>query len=127
MPARYSRPNPLDAKNRIFAPESHQKKRKVQHDLEKRHILIDKINIVSGRIPDLKLIISGAAGAASYMINLRFWSIPVLITADPGTIADIQILQISKMLLIKISDPVNKFLPVDRSSAQVEKIFCSRS
>ena len=50
------------------------------------------------------------------MINFRFWSIPVLITADSGPITDIQILQISKMLLIKISDPVNKFLPVDRSS-----------
>ena len=50
----------LGRKKQDLRTESHQKKRKVQHDLEKRHILIDKINIVSGRIPDLKLIISGA-------------------------------------------------------------------
>lgn len=43
------------------------------------------------------------------MINFRLWSIPVLIPKDPGAITDIQILQIGKMLFIKISDPVDDF------------------
>ena len=41
--------------------KSQDQKRKIQKDLQKRHIFVDQINIISGRIPGLEMIVSGAA------------------------------------------------------------------
>lgn len=47
IPARYSLPKPFDAKQ-DFCPESDKQKWKVQNDLKERHVLVNKVNIISG-------------------------------------------------------------------------------
>ena len=55
-------------KEKLYA-KSHNKKRQVQKNLQKRHILVDQINVVSGRIPGLKMIVARSGRSAAYMVE----------------------------------------------------------
>ena len=91
---------------------------------------MDQINIISGRVTDLELIVAGAAGSASYMIDFRLRAVPVLIPLDPGPVSHVQILQIGKMGFVKKPDlfqqihPVNRRSGADRKNPTGAAVFC---
>ena len=106
----------LLGKKQNLHPKSQDQERKVQNDLKCWHVFVDQINIISGRIPGFKLIVPGTTCAASYVIYQGFWGIPVLIAKDSGTVSYINILQICKVLFIKITDSLKNFLTVNGSA-----------
>ena len=60
-PRRILSPIALGSKEHKFYQKSQAQGGQIEDQLKQRHVLVDQINIVSGRIPDLKQIISGTA------------------------------------------------------------------
>ncbi len=91
--------------------------------MQKRHVLIAKVKIVSGRKLYLEGVIFRTAGAASYMINQGSGAVHVLVAINPGPVSDINILQISKMILIKIANAGEGRPAIDGSAGAGRKNF----
>ena len=94
----------FSAEKKIFQKKTRDQKRQVPDPLHQWHILSHHINIIRGGQRSLPLVVPGAAGGTSVMDYLSSRFIIIAIPVDPGAIAYIQILQISKMFLVKVPD-----------------------
>src|SRR5699024_985576 len=104
----------FDSEKQQFRRKSCKQKWRIQDNLPKRHIFVQHIYIISRRITGFELVVTGTGGAASHVVNHRLRNEPVLIAIKSGPIPDIRVFQIGKMLLIKISDFLKNFSPVNR-------------
>ena len=68
-PRRILSPIALGSKEHKFYQKSQAQSGQIKNQLKQRHILVDQINVVSGRIPDLEQIVSGTAGSAAHMVT----------------------------------------------------------
>ena len=110
-------------KEHQFRAKSQDQKRQVQKDLQKGHVFIKHIDIISRRIPDLELIVAGAGSSASHMVYPCFRQIPVFVPGDLRPVSEIDVFKISKMLLVKSAEFLYQFRPVNRRSPAGGKYF----
>ena len=98
----------------VFNTGPDQKERQIKQQLKKRHVLIIQIEIVSRRQFYLKGIVLGTAGSASHVVKLCGRAVNIVVSVDPRPVADINILQIGEMRLVKVSNLLEDVPPVDR-------------
>ena len=103
--------NPL--KKSVLHPYARCQEKGVEPKLRPWHIFIIQINIIPRRQLYLKLIVLGAAGSASHMVNHCCGTVQIVVAKDLGPPAHVDILQIAKMLLVKIPDGLKDLPPVD--------------
>ena len=98
-----------------------QQKRKIYNDLQNRHILHYHVHVISRGDPYLEVIIPASRGSAAHMVYLCFRAVDIFIPHDACPVADIRILQISKMKLIKPAYLIQDAPSVDRCSSAGRK------
>ena len=103
-------------KKGIFNQIAQEKEGTVQQKLQKRHIFVIQINTVAGGQLYLEGIIFGTTGSAAYMKDQGGGTVAVLISVDPCTISDVNILQIGEVAFIKESDTLKGISAVDGGS-----------
>lgn len=80
-----------------FYEKTCQQRKKVEKQLEKRHVFINQPDTVPCGGPHLETVVLGTACTAAYMVDDGIRAVPVLISMDPCAVSDVNILQICKM------------------------------